>query len=406
VTLMEIFEGTLEIIATAGESSLGGEDFTDRLVAIVLERLGTQLETAELKQPLLVARLRLQCEQAKCSFAQEEVAYVRIPDNVGDLNADKRRVKVTRKSFKSLSGPLMDRLQRPVGRVLRDSGINPGEIQDVILVGGATRMFLVREFVSEFLKAEPLCQYNPDEVVALGAAVQAALIEDHAAVDDMVMTDVCPFTLGVETAREVGGRIMEGYYTPIIHRNTTIPVSREEVFHTLYPNQREVLLSIYQGEARKVKDNLKLGELRVTGIRPGPPGAEVYVRFTYDLNGILEVEAMSGKGGHKQRCVITSSASTLSQEEIDNAVQRMQELKFYPREDTGNQRLLRFAERMIGEISPMHRDQLDAAIQVFEHAMQLGDRRDFEDAKQLLLMTFSSLGINPDEYETERNESD
>ncbi len=172
-------------------------------------------------------------------------------------------------------------------------------------------MPIVRDFVREFFHKEPLCTHNPDEVVALGAAVQAALIENDVAVDDMVMTDVCPFTLGVETAREVGTRVMDGYFTPVIHRNTTIPVSREESFQTMSPNQKEVLLQVYQGEGRRVKDNLKLGELRITDIPPGPAGKEIFVRFTYDLNGILEVEAIVDGTGRKQRCVITSHAASL-----------------------------------------------------------------------------------------------
>ncbi len=399
VTLMDIFEGTLEINATAGESSLGGEDFTDRLVSVVLAQKNMQLETAEMQHPLLVARLRQQCEDAKRAFLSEEKTYVRMPENDGSLNEQKKRIAVTRENFVKISQPLMERLQRPVGRVLRDAELEPDQVGDVILVGGATRMPIVRDFVREFFHKEPLCTHNPDEVVALGAAVQAALIENDVAVDDMVMTDVCPFTLGVETAREVGTRVMDGYFTPIIHRNTTIPVSREESFQTLSPNQREVLLKVYQGEGRRVKDNLQLGELRITDIPPGPAGKEIFVRFTYDLNGILEVEAIVDGTGRKQRCVITSHAASLGPDEVEEAVRRMQALKFYPREDVNNQRLLRFAERMIGEVSTTQREQLEMALQIFENAMHSNDRENFERAHTTLLMTLSALGIDYDELD-------
>ncbi len=399
VTLMDIFEGTLEINATAGESSLGGEDFTDRLVSVVLAQKNIQLETAEMQHPLLVARLRQQCEDAKRAFLSEEKTYVRMPENDGSLNEQNKRIAVTRENFVKISQPLMERLQRPVGRVLRDAELEPDQVGDVILVGGATRMPIVRDFVREFFHKEPLCTHNPDEVVALGAAVQAALIENDVAVDDMVMTDVCPFTLGVETAREVGTRVMDGYFTPIIHRNTTIPVSREESFQTLSPNQREVLLKVYQGEGRRVKDNLQLGELRITDIPPGPAGKEIFVRFTYDLNGILEVEAIVDGTGRKQRCVITSHAASLGPDEVEEAVRRMQALKFYPREDVNNQRLLRFAERMIGEVSTTQREQLEMALQIFENAMHSNDRENFERAHTTLLMTLSALGIDYDELD-------
>ncbi len=399
VTLMDIFEGTLEINATAGESSLGGEDFTDRLVSVVLSQKNMQLETAEMQHPLLVARLRQQCEDAKRAFLSEEKTYVRMPENDGSLNEQNKRIAVTRENFVKISQPLMERLQRPVGRVLRDAELEPDQVGDVILVGGATRMPIVRDFVREFFHKEPLCTHNPDEVVALGAAVQAALIENDVAVDDMVMTDVCPFTLGVETAREVGTRVMDGYFTPIIHRNTTIPVSREESFQTLSPNQREVLLKVYQGEGRRVKDNLQLGELRITDIPPGPAGKEIFVRFTYDLNGILEVEAIVDGTGRKQRCVITSHAASLGPDEVEEAVRRMQALKFYPREDVNNQRLLRFAERMIGEVSTTQREQLEMALQIFENAMHSNDRENFERAHTTLLMTLSALGIDYDELD-------
>ncbi|MCA9065373.1 MAG: molecular chaperone HscC [Planctomycetaceae bacterium] len=397
VTLMEIFEGTLEIIATAGESMLGGEDFTDRLVSIVLQQLGLQLETAELRQPLMVSRLRQQCEQAKRQFGTDSETVVRIPDEKGNLFESGKRVRVTRSSFAKISAPLMQRLQAPVGRVLRDAELNVDQIDEVILVGGATRMPLISDFVQEYLNKQPLCQHNPDEVVALGAAVQAALIEDHAAVDDMVMTDVCPFTLGVETVRELGGRYVEGSRYPVGHRNTTIPVSREEVFQTVAPNQSEVLLKVFQGEARRVKDNVQLGELRVTGIPPGPAGQEVFVRFTYDLNGILEVEAMVGNGGTKQRCVIASHAAGLSEAEISEAVEKLQQLKFYPREDADSQRLLLFAERLVGEVSPAQRQQLEMAVHVYEEALHVADRVEFEKARTMLLMVFSALGVDYDD---------
>ncbi|MEX0717778.1 MAG: Hsp70 family protein [Planctomycetaceae bacterium] len=180
----------------------------------------------------------------------------------------------------------------------------------------------------------------------------------------------------------------------MIHRNTTIPVSREEVFATISANQPEVLLQIYQGESRRVKDNLKLGELQVAGIPPGPAGQPVHVRFTYDSNGILEVEAYVPETGRKFRTVLTQHAQDLTEEEVAAAVARMQGLKFYPRDDVRNQRLLLFCERVIGEVSPLLRQELEEALDVFETAMSSGNRELFEHAHDGLLMTLSRLGIS------------
>ncbi len=237
--------------------------------------------------------------------------------------------------------------------------------------------------------------------MALGAAVQAALWAEDRAVDDMVMTDVCPFTLGVETVKEFGRRIQEGYFTPVIHRNTTIPVSREEMFSTMSTNQREVRLVVYQGEHRRVEKNLKLGELTVSGIPPGPKGQPFQVRFTYDLNGILEVEAYIPETGKKFQTVITQHAQSLSKEEIEKAVANLQQLKFYPRDELENQQLLRFSERVVGEISPYEREALEEAIDVFEQAMSSGDRTIFESTRESILITLSQLGFEFNEPKDE-----
>lgn len=396
VTLMEVFEGTLEIISTAGESQLGGEDFTNRLVATILAGEKQQLEVAELKQPLRTARLRQQCEDAKRLLASEDEARVRLPDDAGVVPPDAKKVKITRDAFAQAVGPLLERVEGPLARVLRDGRTARDEVDEVILVGGATRMRPLRDFVAEFFGREPLARFDPDQVVGLGAAVQAALIADDRAVDDMVMTDVCPFTLGVDYAKELGAQIKTGYFQPIIHRNTTIPVSKEHAFATMQANQPMVTFDIYQGENRMVEKNLKIGSLQVNGIPPGPAGQVVYARFTYDLNGILEVEAYAEGSEQRFRTVITEHAAHLDDDEMDEALERLQKLKYYPRDDMANQRLLRLGERLVGEVSPFQRDQLESAIDALERAMGEGDRDLVESSRQMLLQTFSALGFNVD----------
>jgi len=402
VTAMEVFEGTLEIISTAGESMLGGEDFTDRILAWALTSQKLQLEIAEMKMPLLVARLKQECEAAKHAISSETEVKIRVPDEQGEINDDSPVLTFTQEDFQKLTEPLIKRLSRPIARAVRDSRMAPEEFTDVILVGGATRMEVVRSFISSFFGTEPLCSYNPDEVVALGAAVQAALIQDDQAVDDMVMTDICPFTLGTEVMKEFGQRRVDGYYLPVIHRNTTIPVSREEIVCTVEPNQRYVSVGVYQGESRKVKDNLFLGKLEVKGIPPGPAGKQVHLRFTYDLNGILEVEAYVPETGKKSTLILTQHAKLSSNQDIKLAVRKLQALKFYPRDDVRNQHLVSFAERVIGEISPFQRNGLESVIDQFEQSMASGDREWFQAAREGLLTSLAALGFHYEEEDQER----
>ncbi|MEZ6069418.1 MAG: molecular chaperone HscC [Pirellulales bacterium] len=400
VTVMEVFEGTLEIRATAGESMLGGEDFTDRLVAAVLNREGLQLEYAELKQPLRVARLRSECEQAKRRLARDESTHVRLPGGDGAFGEKPKRVRIDRATFSRLTTQLIERIAAPIGRALRDGECAPEEIDDVILVGGSTRMTVLRDFVTEYFGKPPIMQLNPDEVVALGAAVQAALLDENAAVEDMMMTDVCPFTLGVEVAKEFGGQMADGYFHPVLHRNSTIPTSREEVFSTVRANQQQVEVRVFQGDARRCRQR-RAGALTVANLPPGPAGSEIRIRFTYDVNGILEVEAYAPSGGRKFRTVLTNNVKGLSRDEIDQAVARLQQLKFYPSEDLEAQRLARFCERMLGELHPSQREHLDRTLDMFEDVMARGDRETFNEARTTLLMVLSSLGIEYDESSSE-----
>jgi molecular chaperone HscC len=393
VTLMEVFEGALEITSTAGEGQLGGEDFTDRLTAWALSQRGMNIEVVELTQPLLAARLRVECERAKRALGVDEQASMRVPEAGGHFPDDPPLLHITREEFATQSQRLLNRLEVPLARALRDGSCDPQELDDVLLVGGATRMPLISDFVREKLDRTPRCDFDPDEVVALGAAIQAALIADDRAVEDMVLTDVCPFTLGVQITKRIGNQLRPGYYLPIIHRNTTIPVSREESVATISPNQREVNIRIYQGESRRVEDNLHLGEVQVAGIPPGPAGQEVLIRFTYDLNGILEVEAVLPSSGERFQAVITQHVKGLTPEQIKRSLEAMQELKFYPRDELPNRRLLHFAEGVVGEVPSFHREGFEAALDFFEHALASGDKELFERARDELLMALSRLGF-------------
>ena len=393
VTVMEVFEGTLEILSSAGESQLGGEDFTSRLVAFILQRIGLNLETVEFREPLRFARLRNECERAKRALCDAEEAPVRLPDASGQTDPD-RSESITRADFRTVTQPLMQRLAKPVFRALRDAELSEADIEDVLLVGGATRMPLIVEFVREAFGREPRVGHDPDRVVALGAAIQSALAADDEAVGDMVMTDVAPFTLGVAVTKELAGRRRDGYYLPVIHRNTTIPVSKEEIVQTVQDNQDVVAVRVFQGEARRTEENLLLGSFDVTGLPPAPAGLEVRIRFTYDLNGILEVEVFVPASGRKYNTVIVPDGLHMNKKEKAAALKKMQALKFYPRDDLQNRELLHFAERVVGEVNQYERDGLETVVDHYEHCLHGGNQEDFEQARNALLHFLSRLGYH------------
>ncbi len=384
VSVVELFEGVLEVRASAGESFLGGEDFTRTLAARVLEMQGQQFERTELEAPRLVSRLIQQCELAKCRLSRQDSAVVRLPDRKGELPPSAPEVTVTRAQLETWTRHLLARIELPIRRVLGDARLRREDVNQVLLVGGATRMAMVIDRVTDLLGKPPQRRLNPDEVVALGAAVQAGLIARDESVRDLVVTDVAPFTLGVEISKRLGHEHRGGYFLPIIERNTTIPVSRVQRLSTLEPNQTEVLVKVYQGEARRVEDNLFLGEFEVTGIPRGPAGQEVDIRFTYDLNGVLEVEASIVATRKKITHVITRHTRGLSAQQIQQALKEMEKLKTHPREEAVNRFLIKRAERAYQELSREGREVLGQLVDGFEAALNLQDAEAIERHRSAL----------------------
>ena len=226
VSIVEQFEGTLEVRASSGESFLGGEDFTRTIVARVLESQGIMFERAELDAPRMVSRLIQQCEVAKCLLSGQETATVRVPNKAGDFHDDSPKMTISRQQLETWCAHILARIELPIRRALGDARLNRADISEVILVGGATRMPMFIQHAIDLFGLQPRCRLNPDEVVALGAAVQAGLIAKDRGVGDLVVTDVAPFTLGISISKRLGLERRDGYFLPIINRNTTIPVSR------------------------------------------------------------------------------------------------------------------------------------------------------------------------------------
>lgn len=384
VSVVEVFGGVMEVKSSCGETFLGGEDFTRTLASRVLQRRGLAFERAELESPLLVARLIQQCEKAKCKLSFQETASVRVPDKKGEVARDGAEEMLTRAELQAWTQHILARIEMPIRRVLGDARLKPTNIDEVLLVGGATRMPMVAEAVRRIFGKDPKCRLHPDEVVALGAAVQAGLIGLDQRVEDMVVTDVAPFTLGIEITKQFGTERRGGYFLPVIHRNTTIPASRVEPVATLAPNQPEIVVKIYQGESRRVEDNLYLGEFSVSGIPAGPAGQAVDIRFTYDLNGVLEVEATVVATKRRFSHVITRYARGMTPEQVKKAVEEMNKLKVHPREESNNRYLLRRAERLYQELTAEQRDFLSQLIDAFEHALSRQDPSEIESSRTML----------------------
>ncbi len=400
VSVVDVMDGAIEVRASAGEGFLGGEDFTRSIAVRVLDRCGLTFERTEMESPRLVSRLIQQAEAAKRSLSRENSTTIRWPGKDGQIAIDARVETITRDEFRRWTDHLMARIEMPIRRALGDAGLNRADIEEVILVGGATRMPRVIERVADLFGKPPLCGINPDEVVALGAAVQAGLIGREVSLEDLVVTDVAPFSLGIHTCKTFGTEHREGYFLPIIDRNTTIPVSRVRTVSTLMPNQTELKVEIYQGEGRRVEENLRIGEFEVKGIPRGPAGEPVEVRFTYDLNGVLEVEATVLATKRKFTHIITRHAKGLSAEAIKQAVEAMSTLKTHPREEALNRHLLRRAERLFGEIGADQRTILGQFLDGFEAALEIGDRGAIERHRETL-QTFLDA-IDPELGDAER----
>ncbi len=390
ISIVDFFEGAIEVRSSAGEAILGGEDFTRALAMAVLKEHSIIYEHAEVKSPKMVARLIRQCENAKVALSKSNSFDIYIPDSNGDLAPEAKKFTVDRSILNEACKPILSRIAIPIRRAMGDAKLNHQDLDQVILVGGATRMPSVVDIASTLLGHPPSGSINPDEVVALGAVVQAGLIDQDQALDEVVVVDVAPFSLGVEIAKEIGDTQVSGYYLPIINRNTVIPTSRSHTVGTMVPNQQQLQISVFQGESRMVKDNLLLGELLVDGIPLGPAGQQVEIRFTYDNNGILEVETTVTETNKQAKLVITKSGSNLSDSAIKKALASMAKLKIHPREQAENKFLMKRAERLFQELPLGLRRDLEIYLDSFESAMESRDAQQISGTRQQLSLFLSA----------------
>ncbi|MFM0509837.1 Hsp70 family protein [Paraburkholderia sp. RL17-373-BIF-A] len=361
VSVLDFFEGVMEVRASTGDNFLGGEDFTDALVELFCQRNGLKVQSLT---PVAAQRLHQQAERAKRQLTQNGVDSVTLELTIGD---HAHTLELDAAAAERTCEHLLQRLRKPVERALRDSKIAVAALDEIILVGGASRMPMVRKLVSKMFGRLPAGHLNPDEVVALGAAVQAGLVGRDAGLDEMVLTDVAPYSLGIDTAMQVGpAQFVPGHFLPIIERNTIVPVSRMQRIFTVRDRQQMLSIKVFQGEARLTTDNVALGEftLEVPLKAAGEAGADV--RFTYDINGVLEVEATAFPGGVKRAMVIEENPGVMTPEEIRERLTALSALKIHPRDQLENRTLLTRADRVYEETLGDHRQYLAAHIARFQ----------------------------------------
>ncbi|WP_448571676.1 molecular chaperone DnaK [Trichothermofontia sp.] len=323
VSILEVGDGVFEVKATSGDTQLGGNDFDRKIVDWLAEQF-LEAEGIDLRRDRQsLQRLMEAAEKAKIELSGVAVTDINLPFITATEDGPKHlETRLTRAQFEGLCDDLISRLQQPVKRALADAGMTPAQIDEVVLVGGSTRIPFVQDLVRSLIRKEPNQNVNPDEVVAVGAAIQAAILAGE--VKDVLLLDVTPLSLGLET---IGGVMKK-----LIPRNTTIPVRRSDIFSTAENGQTLVEIHVLQGEREMAADNKSLGRFKLTGIPPAPRGVpQIQVSFDIDANGILQVTALDRSTGREQSIVI-QGASTLSEAEVQRMIREAEEFAEVDRE--------------------------------------------------------------------------
>ncbi|EKE2803969.1 molecular chaperone HscC [Salmonella enterica] len=366
VTVLEYATPIIEVHASAGDNYLGGEDFTHLLLDEVLKRWN--LDKSALTDSDLAA-LYACVEAAKCASGS--------PLRMSWLYQE-RALESTfyDDELEALWLPLLNRLRTPIEQALRDSRLKPEQIDSLVLVGGASQMPLVQRIAVRLFGKLPYQSYDPSTIVALGAATQAACRLRHEDVEEVILTDICPYSLGVEVNRQG----VPGIFSPIIERNTTVPVSKVETYSTMHPEQDSICVRVYQGESHKVKNNILIDSFDVM-LKPNGHIQAIDIRFSYDINGLLEVDVLLEDGKSESR-IISHNATSLTTQQIDASRERLQALKIYPRNMLINRTFKAQLEEQWSRALGDEREMLGEIITDFDAALLSNDMQRVDDVRR------------------------
>lgn len=386
VSLVEMFDGIIEVRASAGDNRLGGEDFNSALAELAKAKLAGQLPgtSSGMAFDEIVRDAAERCRRSLSENAGADFRFV--------WRGNEYLTEIADHEFEEKCETLIARLREPVLRSLRDGRTKVDELAEIVLVGGATRMPIVRKAVTRMFGRFPNSTVHPDHAIALGAAIQAGLKARDADLQEVRLTDVCPFTLGVDAAeQDAQGNITAVVFSPIIERNTVIPASRVRTYHTVVDNQRMLEFNIFQGEARDVKSNVKLGTLRVDV--PPEPAGHVWAecRFSYDTSGLLEVDVtVPATGISKQIAIFDEEDSALARD-LDKRRAELAKLKVHPRDQAENTAAMARAERCYESFLAERREYVGQLIHQFRGALDGQDPRTIEAARQEMMQRLDEI---------------
>ena len=386
-------EKQFEVLSTNGDTFLGGEDFDLALIDHLVDEFKKEQNFDLKSDPAALQRLKEAAEKAKIELSSNQQTEINLPYITADSSGPKHLlIKLTRSKLEALVEPLVARSLKPVEIALKDAKLKTSDINDVILVGGQTRMPMVQEKVKEFFGKEPRKDINPDEAVAVGAAVQGAVLSGD--VTDILLLDVTPLTLGIET--------MGGVMTPVIEKNTTIPTNKSQIFSTAEDNQTAVTVNVVQGERKQAKENKQLGLFNLDGIPAAPRGMpQIEVSFDIDANGILNVSAKD-KATDKEQSITIQASGGLSEEEIEKMVTEAEanaeEDKIFEEmvqarnsADTLIHSCKKTLEESADKVEENEKTQIEEAISSLEEVMKCEDKQEIEDKTKALAEASSSL---------------
>ena len=375
VSILEYFEGVIQVRASAGDTQLGGEDFVQAMAQLVRRKLDMSPVDAAHDAPAAAVPEQLwhAFEAAKRALTtQESVEVLHAPGQPP--------VTITRDEYEAECEPLLKRLRAPMERALRDAQVMPDELDEVVLVGGATRMPMVRHLLAKLFRMLPMRTINPDEIVARGAAVYAGMLANDEALKDVVLTDVMPFSLGIISSNERSNDV----FSPVIERNTPVPVSVQKPYQASTQSQREVVLDIRQGESPFGSDNLLIGKLTVPLAKSQGEDREVMVRFSYDVSGLLEVDVLELATGKKLNHVFQLGSNQLSEQDVTVIRSRLSRMKRAPRQSEESAYLLAWGRRLYEDTLGPDRRLISEALLRLDQAVTQHDLRETAVAQQML----------------------